>query len=480
MPRQGSSLWNHVTKQSHYGGSGSQKWKCKFCGEENTGSATRLHAHFSKTKGYGIEACSAVSKDVYDSLRSWKASQLGIPLDKVPDVEHSAIGMGDIPGEEDEEGTSSSVAFSRKKQKATKQNTEESGCHTSSKGKLPVFNKGDILSSFQKAQMKIATRELTQLFIQCGLSFNITRAPRWKKAMRAISRIGCAWEGPSYEALRTTELRREKNAVERAIEPLKTSWIKYGCTLLCDGWTDIRKRNVYNVLVSSCKGTMFLHAIDASKPGTVVTGEFIMSHLRTAINEIGAENIVQVITDNGSNCVSMGRMLEEEFPSIVWSPCASHSLDLMLEDIGKLSWVNGIFCTASSMVNFVTKRPKVLSMYRANSDLELLKPSQTRFAYMFIVLERLVRVRHGLLRTVVCREWQAWEDRNDSKSLGFARIVMRDAYWDEASGLIKALQPIYSVLRLTDMEGSTIGLLYEFMDKIGESLNICNSLSTER
>ena len=36
---------------------------------------------------------------------------------------------------------------------------------------------------------------------------------------------------------------------------------------------------------------------------------------------------------------------------------------------------------------------------------------------------------------------------------------------------MKSLNPIYMVLHSTDMEGSTLGLLYEYMDKIGEALN---------
>ena len=85
-------------------------------------------------------------------------------------------------------------------------------------------------------------------------------------------------------------------------------------------------------------------------------------------------------------------MLEDEYPAIVWTPCASHCLDLLIEDIGKNFWVDEIFAVAKSMVKFVTKRPKVLSIYWANSSLEILKPSQTRFAYMFIVLERLILI----------------------------------------------------------------------------------------
>ena len=46
-----------------------------------------------------------------------------------------------------------------------------------------------------------------------------------------------------------------------------------------------------------------------------------------------------------------------------------------------------------------------------------------------------------------------------------------ETWWGEAAALVKSLNPIYTVLRITDMEGSTQGLLYEYMDKIGEALN---------
>lgn len=49
--------------------------------------------------------------------------------------------------------------------------------------------------------------------------------------------------------------------------------------------------------------------------------------------------MVQIITDNGANCAKMSEFVERDFKTIVWTPCASHSLDLMMEDIAKLPWV---------------------------------------------------------------------------------------------------------------------------------------------
>ena len=123
------------------------------------------------------------------------------------------------------------------------------------------------------------------------------------------------------------------------------------------------------------------------------------------------------------------------------------------------------------MVNFVTNRPKVQSIYRAHSDLELLKPSSTRFAYMFIVVERLVRVRQGLMRTIVSREWLAMHDHTKPHYRAFARMAMDETWFLDAEAFARSIKPIYSVLRITDMEGSIMGLLSEYMDKIAEAFD---------
>jgi hypothetical protein len=51
---------------------------------------------------------------------------------------------------------------------------------------------------------------------------------------------------------------------------------------------------------------------------------------------VGVENIVHMVTDNAANYVTAGKLLIEEFPSIFWSPCAAHCINLILQDIGKL------------------------------------------------------------------------------------------------------------------------------------------------
>ena len=133
------------------------------------------------------------------------------------------------------------------------------------------------------------------------------------------------------------------------MENVKALWPKYGVTILSDGWIDTSKRALVNILVSCCYGTMYLKTIDCN-----------LVFLQTTIKEVKVENVVQIVTDNASNCVSMGHILETEFPSLVWTPCASHCLDLLVEDIGKLSWVHEVHTRANFVVLFTKKKFKQL------------------------------------------------------------------------------------------------------------------------
>ena len=51
---------------------------------------------------------------------------------------------------------------------------------------------------------------------------------------------------------------------------------------------------------------------------------------------VGADNVVQVVTDNASNNMGAKGMLKIKRPKIFWTSCATHTINLMVEAIGKL------------------------------------------------------------------------------------------------------------------------------------------------
>jgi hypothetical protein len=72
-----------------------------------------------------------------------------------------------------------------------------------------------------------------------------------------------------------------------------------------DGWTNIKNKPLINVLASNSRGSCFLYAEDYS--GIEKTGEAIAEFLLKAIDEIGPKNVIQVVSDNASNCKVAGR-----------------------------------------------------------------------------------------------------------------------------------------------------------------------------
>ena len=98
------------------------------------------------------------------------------------------------------------------------------------------------------------------------------------------------------------------------LDDIKKSWEIIGCTILSDGWSDSCHRPLINVLVYCPQGVYFLKAVDAMNE--VKTSEYIFSILDEAIQEVGEKNVVQVVTDNASNCVGAGKLIMEKYRTI--------------------------------------------------------------------------------------------------------------------------------------------------------------------
>ena len=106
----------------------------------------------------------------------------------------------------------------------------------------------------------------------------------------------------------------------------------YECTIMCDGSTGPTKLSIINFMVY-CKGiTIFLKSVHAS--GNIKDNKYIYGLMKDVIKEVGEANVVQIVTDNGSTFVKAGKLLMKTY-NLYWTPCATHCIDLMFEDIGK-------------------------------------------------------------------------------------------------------------------------------------------------
>jgi hypothetical protein len=175
---------------------------------------------------------------------------------------------------------------------------------------------------------------VVNFFYECRIPLNAINSRSLEIMCEAIGQYGPGYRPPSYHEVRVPLLGKAVEQINKLKEKHEAAWKQYGCTLMSDGWTDRRGRHLINFLVSSPEGTFFLESVDASSK--VHDAPMLADLLQQRIDLIGRDKVVQVVTDNGANYKAACKLLMERIPTLFWSPCAAHCLDLMLEDIGKM------------------------------------------------------------------------------------------------------------------------------------------------
>jgi hypothetical protein len=301
------------------------------------------------------------------------------------------------------------------------------------------------------------------------IPFNFARNPFYVSMFEAASIVGPRYKPPTYDELRGPILQNEKADCTQRLQELRDSWQFTGCTVMSDGWTDGKGRTLLNFLVHCPRGTMFLK-LDAS--AHVKDAALLCDLLDGFIQEVGPQHVVQVITDNAANYVAAGRILMSRYPTLFWTPCVAHCLDLMLEDMGKLDWIKETIDLVRSITKFIYNHASVLSMMRQfTGDKELVRPAITRFATSFISLQSLLNSRWELQTMFLSLEWHALSFSSKPEGQAIMRLVTyQESFWDAVNEVCTICEPLVKVLCLVDGDKPTMGYLYDAMDRAKEAI----------
>jgi hypothetical protein len=202
-----------------------------------------------------------------------------------------------------------------------------------------------------KADRDYVNKQWAMWFYECSVHFNAINSRQFHIACEATAQYGTGYVPPSIHDVKEPLLAECVKDVTNLRAHQELAWKTYGCTLMLDGWTDMRGHQLINFLVNSPEGTYFLESVDASSEAHSAT--MLADLLEKRIDNIGRDKVVQVVTDNGANYKAAGKILMDRIPTLFWSPCAAHCLDLMLEDIGKLKDFKKTIALAKRVITFI-------------------------------------------------------------------------------------------------------------------------------
>ncbi|CAI7821798.1 unnamed protein product [Closterium sp. NIES-53] len=207
------------------------------------------------------------------------------------------------------------------------------------------------------------------------------------------------------------------------------------------------------------------------------TGGYIASVLRPIIEKVGPANIVALCMDGGSNYAAACRELMLEYPHIEHVPCATHVMDLLMEDIGEMDWAKDIVAKAGVIITFVrahhfTKGYMRSPQVKGGKGKQVLKPAGTRFGTQFIAVQRLCEVRSALTQMVLSPQWQAWAKGRKPPVEPFATMIMDAVWWKGAEFFVALLKIPFVVMCKTDSTAKgMMGRMYDLMLQLTEDIN---------
>ena len=184
--------------------------------------------------------------------------------------------------------------------------------------------------------------------------------------------------------------------------------------------------------------------------------------------------MVHIITDNAANYKATGQKLMEKRKHLYWTPCATHCIDLMLEDFEKkITLHKETISTGRRTTTYIYAGSLLISILRKYTNgRDLIRPATTRFATAYLTLTCLREHRVSLVNLFDSQEWKNSKFSSSNNGKEVARIVMDNSFWKNIVVCLKAAAPLVTVLRLVDSEEKpAMGFIYEAMESAKEKSN---------
>ncbi|KAL7588906.1 uncharacterized protein LOC111917557 [Lactuca sativa] len=260
--------------------------------------------------------------------------------------------------------------------------------------------------------------------------------------IEAIGQFGPGLKPPSMYELRVSILNNKVKDVQKQLLEHEEEWADKGCSILSDGWRDlVVRKDIINFMVNSPKGSIFKRSLDVSDISK--DADLWFRVLDKMVEEIGEKNVVQVVTDNASANVKVGKLLEAKIPILYWTPCAAHYIDLMLEFIGKqVPKVKSELKKSILAIGYIYSHVPLVNMMRKFTNQRILHRSAiTRIATSFITLSQIHKQRVNLRNMVVSKEWEASKWSLDGRGIKVKSYFMHDMFWRNVHYALKLMGP---------------------------------------
>ena len=394
MPPPNTEAWETVEKGEKQP-SGKFKITCKNCAAQFIGGGSKVYGHVAGGQvalAANVRQCSRAPRELREKLVKLHDDKLLAKQGRARERALELAAEQELLGDEDGGGAAATSA-----------------APTSAAVPTPGQGAGSsvpVPGSVNRASGRVRVRpslqrthtSLTRGLISAGIPFKVLRNKHFREGLMDVAKYGALYVPPSEEGVRAKYAGLVGKEVEERERIFLGANSAIGGTMCDDGWKDCSRNNLLNGTFVCPEGALFVRSKDVT--GKTKDARLMFDSIDEMIEKVGRDKVVHVVTDNASVMVAARRLLEEKYPHITCSGCVAHVMDLLLEDLGKLDWVEPYLSAANDVVVFVRNHGDAeAAVKRHGATHELLKPAETRFASKFIMLQRAFQLR-GPLRAM--------------------------------------------------------------------------------
>ncbi|XP_010266650.1 PREDICTED: uncharacterized protein LOC104604119 [Nelumbo nucifera] len=468
--------WEHGIAQDDR----KKKVKCNYCEKIVSGGINRFKQHLARIPGE-VAYCKKAPEEVYLKMKeNMKWHRTGRRQRRPDAKEIAAFYMhsdNDDEEEQDEDllhkekmviGDKSLGNDIRKRFRGRSPSTATPGSEPQLKRSrldsvILRTPRSQTPTSYKQVKSKAASDKKTRkevlsaickFFYHAAIPLNAANSPYFHKMLDLVAQHGQGLKGPSSRLISGRFLQDEIASIKEYLVEFKVSWAITGCTVMADSWKDAQDRTLINFLVSCPRGVYFVSSVDATD--IVEDSSSLFKLLDKVVEEMGEENVVQVITENTASYKAAGKMLEEKRKNLFWTPCAAFCIDRMLEDFVKIKWVGECMEKGKKITKFIYNRTWLLNLMKKEftEGQELLRPAITRFSTSFATLQSLLDHRIGLKKMFQSNKWLSSQFSKLDEGMEVEKVVLNSTFWKKMQYVRKSVDPILQVLQKVDSEKS--------------------------
>ncbi|KAL5538066.1 hypothetical protein UlMin_042276 [Ulmus minor] len=475
--------WEHCVAQDER----KKKVKCNYCGKIVSGGINRFKQHLARIPGE-VAPCKHAPEEVYikikDNMKWHRTGRKQRPADS---KEISTFYAESETDDEDDEQVEADIRHMNKDRLIDGDGRVYKDLRNTFKGMSPssgsepllrrsrldsVFMNpfmGQTTDSYRQVKVKTVSNKrsrkevissICKFFYHAGVPLQAANSIYFHKMLELVGQHGPGLVGPASQQISGRFLQDEIASLKNYLVEYKASWAITGCSILADSWRDAQGRTLINFLSSGPNGVYFVSSVDATE--AIEDGSSLFKLLDKVVEEMGEENVVQVITQCTSSYKLAGKMLEEKRRNLFWTPCATHCIDQMLEDFLKLRCVGECIEKGQRITKFIYNQIWLTSLMKNEftQGKEILRPAVTRCASSFATLQSLLDHKIGLRRMFQSSKWNSSRCSKTGEGKEVEKIVLNTSFWKKIQFVVKSVDPILQVLQKVDSGDLSMPSIY--------------------